>query len=347
MSIEQSSFGEVPGGGPVHLFTLTNSGGLRARITNFGAILVSLETPNRGGRLDDVVLGFDSLDGYLENAPYFGATVGRVANRIAKARFRIGDVEYPLAANNGANHLHGGTVGFSKVVWTAEAAETEEGPAVQLLYLSPDGEEGYPGDLETTVVYTLTEADELKLEYTARADKPTPVNLTHHSYWNLAGEGSGADVLGHELTLRAAHYTPSGPDLIPTGEILPVEGTPMDFTKPAAIGARIGQLEGGYDHNFALENQDGSLAPAARVVEPAGGRVLEISTTEPGIQLYTANFLDGSVVGKAGHAYGRHTGFCLETQHFPDAVNQPGFPSIVLTPGRTYRQLTVHAFSTV
>jgi aldose 1-epimerase len=313
----------------------------------YGAILVSLKVPDRAGVLADVNLGFDTLAGYLGAHPYFGAIVGRYGNRIAKARFAIDGVEYSLAANNNGNSLHGGLKGFDKVVWSAEAIQVADGVGLRMTYLSKDGEEGFPGNLAVTVVYMLTNANELTIDYEAVTDKATPVNLTNHAYWNLKGEGNG-DVLGHILRLEADRITAvdSAANLIPTGEILPVAGTPFDFTTPHAIGERIGRVEGGYDHNFVLKSGGGTLALAARVEEPGSGRVLEIWTDQPGIQLYTGNFLDGTVIGKGGQAYRKHFGFCLETQRFPDSPNHPNFPSTILEPGRTYRTTTVHKFST-
>jgi aldose 1-epimerase len=346
MVITRESFGRLPDGTPIQIYTLRNEAGLEARITTYGAILMSLKVPDRAGVPADVVLGFDTPDGYLGNHPYFGAIIGRYANRIAKARFTIDGVEYRLAANNNGNTLHGGLKGFDKVVWDAEAIELTDGGGVRLTYLSQDGEEGFPGNLAVTVVYTLTNANELRIDYEATTDKKTPVNLTNHAYWNLKGEGNG-DILGHVLRLEADRITEvdSPVNLIPTGKILPVAGTPFDFTSPHAIGERIAQVEGGYDHNFVLTSGGGKLALAARVEEPESGRVLEIWTDQPGIQLYTGNFLDGTVVGKGGKAYQKHYGFCLETQHFPDSPNHPNFPSTILEPGGTYRTTTVHKFS--
>ena len=341
-SVTKSSFGKLPDGTPVDLFTLTNAHGLVAKITNYGTIITELHVPDRNGKLGDVVLGFDNLEQYLKGHPHFGCTAGRVANRIAKGRFTLGGKTHTLAINNGPNHLHGGIKGFDKMVWKAEP---QPGAAVKFSYTSPDGEEGYPGTLKTTVLMTLTDADELRIDYTATTDKPTPVNLTNHSYFNLAG---GGDIFAHELTLAAERYTPTDDTLIPTGEIAPVKGTPVDFTKPAAIGARFGQLAGepkGYDHNFVLNGGGKSLALAARVCEAKTGRVLEVHTTEPGVQLYTGNFLDGTLTGKNGVVYQRHSGFCLETQHLPDSVNHPAFPSVILKPGHTFRTTTVHKFS--
>ena len=344
-TIEKSAYGTTPDGAEIELFTLSAARGMRAKIINYGAILVSLEAPDRDGHLDDVTLGCESLAEWIADTCYFGATAGRVANRLADASFALDGQSYTLAANNGPNHLHGGIVGFNKVVWTAEAVEGDAAVGVKLTYLSADGEEGYPGNLSVTVVYTVTDAGELKIEYTATTDKPTVVNLTHHSYWNLSGPAAG-DILGHELTLHADRYTPVDDVQIPTGEVLPVAGTPMDFTSPHTIGERLGQVEGGYDHNYVLRDQSGQCAPAAEVYDPASGRVLEICTTEPGIQFYSGNFLDGSVTGRGGVVYQKHQGFCLETQHYPDSPNQPDFPPVTLRPGETYRHVTVHKFST-
>ena len=344
--VMKESFGKTPDGQQVDLYTLTNTNGLRARITNYGAILVSLEVPDKSGKLADITLGYDTLDGYLMRHPYFGATVGRYANRIGGASFKLNDVEYKLAANNGPNHLHGGIKGFDKVVWKAEEVTAETDRAmVKLSYLSKDGEEGYPGNLACTVTYTLTKDDELKISYEAKTDKTTILNLTNHSYWNLAGPGDG-DILGHELMLNADKYTPVDEGLIPTGEIKSVKDSPMDFTRPMTIGSRIGQVGSGYDHNYVLNSGGGTLALCARVYEPTSGRTMEIYTTEPGVQFYTGNFLDGSITGKAGKVYKKHYGFCLETQHFPDSPNKPDFPSVVLKPGDKYTTVTVHKFST-
>ena len=343
MSIEKRDFGKTPDGENVDLYTLTNTNGLKAQIMTYGGIVTTLNVPDRDGHLGDIVSGYDTLDEYIKENPYFGALIGRCGNRIGKGKFTLNGVEYTLATNNGPNHLHGGIKGFDKVVWNAEQMETDEGPALKLNYLSKDGEEGYPGNLNCTVIYTLTNNDELKISYEAETDKDTVLNLTHHSYFNLGGHDSG-DILGHELTLNADNYTPVDDDLIPTGEIKPVKGTPMDFTKPTAVGARIDQVKGGYDHNFVLNNSDGSLALAASVYEPKTGRVMEISTTEPAIQFYSGNFLDGSLKGK-GAVYNKHNAFCLETQHFPDSPNRPNFPSVVLKPGEKYTHLTVHKFS--
>jgi aldose 1-epimerase len=345
MDIQKTSFGRLPDGTEIELYALTNTNGIKARIMTYGATLVSLETPDRNGKFADIVLGFDSLVGYLGANPYFGSTVGRYANRIAQGQFILDGVTHPLAKNNGQNHLHGGIKGFDKVVWRAEPVRQEGAAGVKLSYLSRDGEEGYPGNLSVTVVYTLTEENELRISYRATTDKATPVNLTNHSYFNLAGQGNG-DILGHELMLNADSYTPVDEGLIPTGEILPVEGSPMDFRGLKAIGARIDEVKGGYDHNYVLRGGGGKLELAARVDEPTSGRVMEIDTTEPGIQFYTGNFLDGTITGKGGKVYKQHYGFCLETQHFPDSPNKPNFPSTILRPGEEYSSLTVYKFST-
>jgi len=351
MDVKKEAFGRTPDGREVELYTLTNANGLKAKIMTYGAIVVSLEVPDRNGNLADIVLGYDTLDEYIKNNPYFGAIVGRYGNRIGKARFTLNGVEYKLAANNGENHLHGGIKGFDKVVWDAEPVRQKNAVGVKLTYLSKDGEENYPGNLSCTVIYTLTNKDELKISYEAETDKATPINLTHHSYFNLAGHGA-RDILDHELTLKADRFLPVDSGLIPTGELRSVKGTVMDFTKPTAIGARIGadykqlRFGKGYDHNWVLNSSDGSLALAAKVYEPTTGRVMEIYTTEPGIQFYSGNFLDGSNIGKGGKVYKHRYGFCLETQHFPDSPNEPNFPSVILNPGQKYIHVTVHKFYT-
>jgi aldose 1-epimerase len=342
MSTSKSSFGKLLDGTAVDLFTLTNTNGLVAKITNLGTIITELHVPDRKGALGDVVLGFDNLAQYAKGHPCFGCTVGRVANRIAKGRFTLDGKTYTLAINNGPNHLHGGMEGFHKKVWKAEP---QPGAAVKFSYTSPDGEEGYPGTLAVAVTMTLTDANELRLDYRATTDRATPVNLTNHSYFNLAGHG---DVLRHELMIAADRYTPFDSTQIPTGEIKPVKGTPFDFTEPRAIGSRISQLHTvppGYDHNFVLNSGGKSLALAARVYEPESGRVMEVQTTEPGLQLFTANGLDGSIIGVGGVPYPRYGGLCLEVEHFPDSINQPGFPSVVLRPDQIYRQTTAFKFS--
>jgi aldose 1-epimerase len=342
-SVQTSVFGKLPDGTTVDLYALTNANGLTARITTYGTIITQLHVPDRRGELGDIVLGFDNLEQYLRRHPYFGCTVGRVANRIAKGRFTLDGKNYALATNNGPNHLHGGLRGFDKMVWKAEP---QAGAAVKFTYSSPDGEEDYPGTLAVAVTMTLTDANELRLDYCATTDKPTPVNLTNHSYFNLAGEGSALD---HELMIAADHYTPSDSALIPTGDIKPVKDTPLDFTTPQPIGSRFAQLHTnpvGYDDNYVLNAGGKDLALAAHVYEPGSGRLMEVHTTQPGVQFYTANFLDGSLTGKRGVVYRQHTAFCLETQHFPDSVNQPTFPSVILRPGQTYRHSTVHKFLT-
>jgi aldose 1-epimerase len=345
MDIKRDLFGNLPDGTAVDIYTLTNTSGLEARIMTYGATLVSLKLPDRGGALADVNLGFDTLEGYLGTHPYFGVIVGRYANRIAKGRFTLDGVGYTLALNNNGNTLHGGLKGFDKVVWKAEAIQFADSVGLKLTYLSKDMEEGYPGNLAVTVVYALANAGELRIDYEAVTDKKTPVNLTNHAYWNLKGEGNG-DILDHVLKLEADRYTAvdSPVTLIPTGEIAAVAGTPLDFTAPHTLGERIARVEGGYDHNFVLKSGGGKLALAARVEALSSGRAMEIWTDQPAIQLYTGNFLDGTVVGKGGQAYRKHSGFCLETQHFPDSPNHPNFPTTILEPGQTYRTTTVHKF---
>ena len=337
----------MPDGAPVKLFTLTNSKGMSAKVSGYGAALTELHVPDRNGTVANVVLGFDNLDAYLKRHPFFGVTAGRVANRIAKARFTLEGREYILAANNGQNHLHGGLKGFDKVLWQGKGLPPAGREiAVKFSYFSKDGEEGYPGNLSVTVTFTLTEDNELKIDYQATTDKATPVNLTNHSYFNLAGSG---DTLGHEVTIHAERYTPIDAELIPTGEIASVNHTPLDFTKPMPIGARIDKLKpvpGGYDHNYVLNSGGKSLALAAQVYEQQTGRVMEVFTTEPGIQLYTGNFLDGKVSSHGGVVYNQHAGLCLETQHFPDAVNHANFPSTILRPGESYKSTTIYKFGT-
>jgi aldose 1-epimerase len=346
-TVSQSRFGALPDGAAVDLFTLTNPHGIEVRAMSFGATLVSIRTPDRTGHLADIALGFDALDDYVTRSRFFGALVGRYGNRIGNAQFAIDGQTFQLAANNGANHLHGGRKGFDKVVWHAAPFERDATVGVTFTYTSRDGEEGYPGSLQTTVTYTLTPANELIVDYSATTDKPTIVNLTQHTYFNLAGEGRG-NVLGHEVMLNADRFTPVDAGMIPTGELTPVAETPFDFRTPTTIGARIDadhpqlKLAGGYDHNFVLNGGPG-LHLAARVVEPASGRTLQVDSTEPGVQFYTGNKLAGES-GKGGHTYGPRSGFCLETQHFPDSPNKPNFPSTVLRPGDTYRSQTVFTF---
>jgi aldose 1-epimerase len=349
--IERRAWGTTPEGQAVELFTLSREGAPTVAVTSHGAYIVSILAPDRQGKAADVVLGYRELPGYLGDTGYLGAVVGRYANRIAGGAFSLGGQRYTLARNNGPNALHGGPQGFHKKVWTARVVSSgSEGDGLELTCVSPDGEEGYPGALTATVVYSLTADGGLRLDYRATSDAPTVVNLTNHAYLNLAGEGSG-DILGHELQIEADTFTPVDETLIPTGELRPVEGTPLDFRKPVAIGERIDdpypqlQTGGGYDHNYVVRGESGKLRLAARVYEPDSGRVLEVLTTQPGVQLYSGNFLDGSIVGKSGRAYGKRSGLCLETQHFPDSPNHPEFPSVVLTPGDRYEQTTVFRFS--
>jgi aldose 1-epimerase len=336
----------VDGKNVVHV-TLRNKMGTEIGVISYGAIVTRWTAPDRTGRMADVVLGFDDLERYLkDNAPYFGAIVGRYGNRIGGARFTLDGRTYTLAANDGANHLHGGTRGFDKVLWDVKSASDSRGPGVVFTRTSADGEEGYPGTLKAQVTYTLTHKNELVVEYEATTDKPTVVNLTQHSYFNLAGQGSG-DILGHEVRINADRFTPVDTTLIPTGELAPVDGTPFDFRKPTTIGARINsehpQMEfgRGYDHNWVLARSGGGLSTAAEVFEPTSGRTLQVRTTEPGLQFYTGNFLDGTITGKDGRVYKHRYGFCLETQHFPDSPNKPKFPTTTLRPGETYRSQTV------
>lgn len=346
-TVKRGPFGTAPDGSPVELVTLTNARGVELRAMTYGAIIVSLKVPDRTGALGDVVLGYDSLAGYLASSPYFGAVVGRYGNRIAKGRLTLDGKRYTLAVNNGPNALHGGLKGFDKVVWSVDTSHAEKGPSVTFRYVSKDGEEGYPGTLAVAVTYTLTEANEVLIAYEATTDKATPVNLTQHSYFNLAASG---DILGHVLTLNADRYTPVDSTLIPTGELAPVAGTPFDFTTPHAVGERISaahpqiRFGGGYDHNFVLTRSDTGLVLAAVLNDPSSGRTLEVRTTEPGVQFYSGNFLDGTLTGKGGVVYRHRTGLCLETQHFPDSPNQSAFPSTVLRPGETYRSRTVWRF---
>ena len=337
-------------GEKVDLYTLTNRNGVEAKIMTYGGVVVSLKVPDRKGMLSDIVLGYDDLAGYLQDTSYFGSIIGRYANRIAKGKFKLNGVEYKLATNNGENHLHGGVKGFDKVVWKGLAMKTPDGVRLRLMYASHDMEEGYPGLLLVTVLYTLTNQNELRVEYGAKGDKDTIVNLTQHSYFNLTGEGSG-DVLRHLLTINASRFTPVDSTLIPTGALRNVRGTPFDFLKPVFIGARINQNEEqlkigrGYDHNFVINGRSGVLRQAAEVFEPSSGRVMKVWTTEPGMQLYTGNFLDGKP-GKGGKSYQFRYGFCLETQHFPDSPNHPKFPSTVLRKGVPFASTTIYRFST-
>ena len=343
-------------GTTIEQYTLKNSHGIEVHAITYGGIITSLKVPDAKGNLADIVLGFDSPQGYLNDPPppYFGAIIGRYGNRIAKGKFTLDGKTYTLATNNGPNHLHGGNRGFDKVLWKAEPRQAADGASIVFTRTSPDGEEGYPGNLQVRVTYTLTDRNELIVEYHATTDKATPVNLTQHSYFNLAGEGSG-DILGHQLTINADRFTPVDDTLIPTGEFASVQGTPFDFRKPTAIGARIDANDPqikkgpGYDHNWVLNREAESggreaLVLAARLTDPKSGRTMEIRTTEPGLQFYSGNFLDGTIKGKQGHVYGRRSALCLETQHFPDSPNHPNFPSTILRPGQTYDSKTVFTF---
>jgi aldose 1-epimerase len=349
-SVTHEKFGTAPDGKQVDVYTLVNAHGIRTRILTYGGIIQTLETPDRAGKLDDIVLGFDDMQGYVKSSPYFGAIVGRYGNRIARGRFTLEGRTYSLAINNAPNHLHGGLKGFDKVVWDAQSFQNDSSTGVVLTHTSPDGDEGYPGNLRMRVTYTFTDRDELAIDYEATTDKATPVNLTNHTYWNLAGDGK-RDILGHMLTLEADSLTPVDSTLIPTGQIMPVAGTPFDFRTPTAIGARVNdphvqiRYGRGYDHNLVLTRGGrAGLAHAARVTEPTTGRTLDISTTEPGVQFYSGNFLDGTAVGKSGRVYRHRYGLALETQHYPDSPNKPNFPSVILRPGETYRTRTVFTF---
>ena len=345
-SVKKEAFGKTEDGKKVDAYILTNKNGLQAKIITYGAMLTEMHVPDKNGNLGDVVLGHDKLEDYLDGHSYFGVTTGRVANRIAKGKFTLDGHEYSLATNNDPNHLHGGIEGIDKKVWAAREVRSKEGEAVAFSYVSPDGEEGYPGELKMKVTYTLTNDNELRIDYLATTNKATPVNLTNHAYWNLAGKGQ---ILDHVLQLNADHYTPVDKTGIPTGEILKVDDV-MSFLKPTKIGARIDNDKlagepGGYDHNYCLNKIEfGKISMAARVEEETSGRTLEIFTTEPGIQFYTGNFLNGTEIGKGGWKYEFRNAFCLETQHFPDSINQPHFPSTVLRPKEKYTQTTIHKF---
>jgi aldose 1-epimerase len=349
-AVTRAPFGKLKDGSAVEIFTLTNAKGVEVRAITYGGIIQSWKVPDKAGKLADVVLGFDTIDGYQTNDPFFGAIIGRYGNRIGKAQFSLDGKAYKLAANNGPNNLHGGAKGFDKQVWAAEIVKSDRGQAVAFSRTSPDGEEGFPGTLKVRVTYILTDQNGLIVEYEATTDKATPVNLTQHSYFNLAGEGSGT-ILDHQLTINGDRFTPVTDLLIPTGELAPVAGTPFDFRKPTRIGERIDQPHPqlkngrGYDHNWVLNHKQSGLQLAARVLEPKSGRILEVTTSEPGMQFYSGNFLDGTIKGKQGHVYGHRTGFCLETQHFPDSPNQPSFPSTILKPGQTYRTTTAFTFN--
>jgi aldose 1-epimerase len=346
-AVQSQPFGSVDGRA-ITLYTLTNSHGMEVRAMNYGGIIVSIRVPDRNHQFADIVLGHETVDGYRPNPPYFGAIVGRYANRIANGTFKLDGKTYSLPKNDGPNTLHGGTIGFDKVVWDAEPLKGKSGVAFS--YFSPNGQDGFPGNLRVKVTYTLTNANALEIDYEATTDKATPINLSNHSYFNLKGEGNG-DILDHEIMINADRFTPIDKTLIPTGELRSVKGTPLDFTKPTKIGARIDDnyeqlvLAHGYDHNFVINRNGGGLVLAARVYEPTTGRTLEVSTTQPGVQFYTGNFLDGTITGKQGHVYKKHYGFCLETQHFPDSPNHPSFPNTILKPGETFQQKTVFKFS--
>lgn len=347
-SITSTHFGSASDGRAVEIYTLRNGHGMEARIATYGGIVVSLTAPDRDGQYGDVVLGFDRLEDYLKFSPYFGAIVGRYANRISGAKFTLAGRTYTLAQNSGPHSLHGGIKGFDKVIWTARALKSAKGPALELTYFSRDGEEGYPGNLTVKAVYSLTNENGLRIDFSATTDATTICSLTHHSYFNLAGQG---DVLKHEVCINASHFTPIDAALIPTGEIRPVDGTPFDFRKPTAIGARIQtddpqlKLAGGYDQNFVIDNPPGQLGRHARVFEPTTGRVMEVLSTEPGLQFYTSNHFDGSTLGKQGAAYQRYAALCLEPHHFPDSPNKPNFPSVVLSPDQVYRNTIIYQFS--
>jgi len=351
MGIKKRPFGQTDDKTGVDLYTLTNANATDVRITNYGATLVALTVADRNGNPGDVILGYDSLEAYINGSNYFGCIAGRYANRIAGGRFRLNDTAHILAQNDGGNHLHGGIHGFDKAIWQAREMATDDGPGLELTYLSQDGEEGYPGDLSVTVIYTLTDKDELRIDYSAATDKPTVVNLTNHAYFNLAGAGSG-DILNHELMINADRFTPVDTSLIPTGELRSVRGTPLDFTRPMVIGARIGQdheqllVAKGYDHNWVLNKDVDGPCLAARAFERNSGRTLEVYTTQPGIQFYSGNFMKNRITGKTGQIYHHRGGFCLETQHFPNSPNQPDFPSTVLDPGSRYEHTTIFKFRT-
>jgi aldose 1-epimerase len=350
-AIKRDAFGKTPDGNSVDVYTLTNAHGLEVRVMNFGGIVLSLRVPDRNGKLDDVVLGFDSLEPYFTNNPHFGSIIGRYANRIANGKFTLDGTEYTLPKNDGPNTLHGGVHGFDKKLWKAAPSENRNGVALTLRYTSKDGEEGFPGNLRMKIVYTFSDSDELSIDYEATTDKATPVNLTSHGYFNLAGQGTG-DIFAHQLLINADRFTPVDRNLIPTGELLPVKGTPLDFTQSTPIGARIADkyeqlvLARGYDQTFVINRKGPGLELAARVHEPTTGRILEIRTTEPGVQFYSSNFLDGTLTGKQGRVYKQHYALSLETQHFPDSPNHPSFPSTILRQGQTYHSRTVYKFST-
>ena len=348
-SVKKEPFGSVEEGS-VDLYTLTNAHGMEVRAMNFGGIILSIKVPDKAGHFDDVTLGFDKLDGYLTNNPHFGALIGRYANRIGGAKFTLDGVQYKLAPNDGPNTLHGGIKGFDKHLWKAESFKNSEGVGLILTRVSPDGEEGFPGNLSVKVKYTLTDENTIVFDYEATTDKATPVNLTQHTYFNLAGNGNG-NILGHVLTLNDDHFTPVDKTLIPTGEIRAVKDTPLDFSEPTTVGARINDkyeqmvLGRGYDHNFVINRTGAGMVWAARMHDPQSGRTLEVSTTEPGLQFYSGNFLDGTLTGKGGHVYQQRDGFAFETQHFPDSPNHPDFPSTILRTGKVYKSQSIYKFT--
>lgn len=351
LSMTRSPFGTLPDGQAVEAFTLTNANGMQVEAITYGGIITSLKVPDKAGQSGDVVLGYDNLQGYLDKSPFFGTIVGRYGNRIGKGRFTLDGTTYRLPVNNGENHLHGGPQGFDKKVWKAEPFERADAVGIVFTLTSPDGDMGYPGTLQATVTYTLTNDNTLRFDYEATTDKATPVNLTQHTYFNLAGAGNG-DILGHEVEMLADRYTPVDKGLIPTGEVASVEGTPFDFRTPTTIGARIGAdhpqivFGGGYDHNMVFADKASGLVRVVEVYEPTTGRTMTMFTTQPATQFYTGNFLDGTITGKDGKVYGRRSGFCLETQHYPDSPNKPDFPSTILRPGETYKESTAYAFGT-
>ena len=350
MGIEKTPFGSTPDGQDVSLFALTNQNGMQVKITNYGGTITSVLVPDKHGRISDVVLGFDDLDSYIQGCPYFGCIIGRVGNRLAGAKFEMDAKTYQLAQNNGPNHLHGGEYGFDKRVWDVVEHPSKDGGVLELHYASPDGEEGYPGNLDVIVSYTLTPDNEIKIRYRASTDCKTPVNLTNHTYFNLKDAGK-SDILDHRLQLYAREFTPIDENLIPEGEIRSVHSTPLDFTEPKSIGRDIEQdhvqlrRAGGFDHNYVIDGKSGELRLAACVTEPESGRMLKVLTKEPGIQFYSGNFLDGTLTGKGGAVYKKRHGLCLETQHYPDSPNQPNFPSIILLPEDSYDTTTVYKFS--
>jgi len=341
--VDQETFGQTDRGANVDLFTLTNTSGHTVKITNYGGIVTSLLVPDKNGNLEDIVLGFDDFQSYLDGHPYFGAIVGRYANRIAGGMFELKGVLYKLAANDGKNHLHGGIKGFDKVVWNSESFKGKNEVGIKLSYVSKDMEEGYPGNLKVKVIYRLTNENQLMIDYFAETDKACPVNLTHHGYFNLtAGK---QNILNHEMMIKASSYVVIDEQLIPTGEIRDLIGTEMDFTQPNTVGSRIDQIKGGYDHCYVINKKPGQMSLIARVYEQTSGRVMEVYSTEPGVQFYSGNFLDGSIIGKHDIVYNKHFGFCLETQHFPDSPNRENFPTTMLYPGEKYTHSTVYQFS--